>query len=745
VYDRANRKPKAEPRTSAAPAAAAPVQRAAAPMPYHSLPGSVGLAQPNRTGLPGGLKAGIEALSGLSMDDVRVHRGSSRPAAIQAHAYTQGSEIHLAPGQERHLAHEAWHVVQQKQGRVAPTMQFGDTAINDDAGLEGEADRMGDRALASPSGSGIGPGDASHALPASGGVVQGKLYMSGSPIDTGKERLRALYMHKQGTSARKLAGSQVSFDEVYAQIDSWAKDLVDDRSRDYFTYQPLFRNAVGAVLERKKAERGVVAPVTAFDPLGPSTDAAPLLGLGSPDKITRSISLRRSASMAAEDSRGLRTDSNRLFRHKDDEALEYRVSGWGHKLDGGALDHTYSGLIGKLRTRERTDRDIAKILADALEGGDYPEGSRDVVRKFVAIVHSSELARAAINPAAMYAALRNFADGRATDDKGLFHYLQNNVLFVMAEADNGGLGGSRMSQHHRTSLTFDRQDTAFKRIAAAEHDALALYAAHKGYDLDEVGAFESFVKQLTLYLENARATLFPEKHRSFKKPPSSSLAASSVPVRDDPGISSGPVHDPGPLLPGTPPLDTLPDPGTPVIEVGEEEEEEEPSLSGTPPLKRSSSSAKRSRSQRDVEVPVKGQPVLKEARTPQGVRISDLRDAVEFEDHLFAPNVEGVRDLGECLWDTLRRLGVTDTQLGEAAGPAHVTVDAHVDVQDLAPLLDALRDRGVTIRVRLVSIDLKLLWVTGAVTYGTAGPTAYIGLFMQGPDGHFVPGVPKKK
>ena len=41
---------------------------------------------------------------------------------MQARAYTQGSEIYMAPGQERHLAHEAWHVVQQKQGRVQAQM-----------------------------------------------------------------------------------------------------------------------------------------------------------------------------------------------------------------------------------------------------------------------------------------------------------------------------------------------------------------------------------------------------------------------------------------------------------------------------------------------------------------------------------------------------------------------------------------------------------------------------------------------
>ncbi|MEO9481942.1 MAG: DUF4157 domain-containing protein [Ekhidna sp.] len=78
----------------------------------------------NKTGLPDNLKSGIENLSGHSMDDVKVHYNSSRPAQLQAHAFAQGNQIHLAPGQEKHLPHEAWHVVQQKQGRVRPTMQL---------------------------------------------------------------------------------------------------------------------------------------------------------------------------------------------------------------------------------------------------------------------------------------------------------------------------------------------------------------------------------------------------------------------------------------------------------------------------------------------------------------------------------------------------------------------------------------------------------------------------------------------
>ncbi|MFN7897619.1 MAG: DUF4157 domain-containing protein, partial [Cyanobacteriota bacterium] len=88
--------------------------------------------------------------SGLSMDHVRVHYNSSQPAQLNALAYAQGSDIHLAPGQERHLPHEAWHVVQQAQGRVRPTLQMKDgVQVNDDVGLEQEADEMGARAAVS--------------------------------------------------------------------------------------------------------------------------------------------------------------------------------------------------------------------------------------------------------------------------------------------------------------------------------------------------------------------------------------------------------------------------------------------------------------------------------------------------------------------------------------------------------------------------------------------------------------------
>lgn len=97
--------------------------------------------------LPQDVRAGTESLSGMSLGDVRVHHNSPEPAQLQAHAFAKGNEIHLGPGQENHLPHEAWHVVQQRQGRVTPTTQLQHQYINDDTALEKEADIMGARAL----------------------------------------------------------------------------------------------------------------------------------------------------------------------------------------------------------------------------------------------------------------------------------------------------------------------------------------------------------------------------------------------------------------------------------------------------------------------------------------------------------------------------------------------------------------------------------------------------------------------
>lgn len=100
----------------------------------------------NTTGLPDNLKSGIENLSGHSMDDVKVHYNSAVPAQLELHSYSDGTNID--PDQKKHLPDEAWHVVQQKKGRIKPTLPAKvEVDINDDRQLENEADMIGIRDL----------------------------------------------------------------------------------------------------------------------------------------------------------------------------------------------------------------------------------------------------------------------------------------------------------------------------------------------------------------------------------------------------------------------------------------------------------------------------------------------------------------------------------------------------------------------------------------------------------------------
>lgn len=97
--------------------------------------------------LPSHLQAGLETIGKRSLNDVRVNYDSSLPESVGAVAVTQGKNIHLGPGQERHLAHEGWHVVQQMADRVKGTTTVGGVSVNDDPHLEREADVMGAEAL----------------------------------------------------------------------------------------------------------------------------------------------------------------------------------------------------------------------------------------------------------------------------------------------------------------------------------------------------------------------------------------------------------------------------------------------------------------------------------------------------------------------------------------------------------------------------------------------------------------------
>ncbi len=102
----------------------------------------------------GDVKADMGQSMGADFSNVNFHTNSSKASEIGAQAYTQGSDVHFAPGKfnpssssgKELIGHELTHVVQQREGRVQATTQAKGIPVNDDSGLEKEADVAGAKA-----------------------------------------------------------------------------------------------------------------------------------------------------------------------------------------------------------------------------------------------------------------------------------------------------------------------------------------------------------------------------------------------------------------------------------------------------------------------------------------------------------------------------------------------------------------------------------------------------------------------
>ncbi|MDQ0112688.1 eCIS core domain-containing protein [Paenibacillus harenae] len=109
-----------------------------------------------RNQLPLPLADKIQAAFKVDASTVNIHPNSSAAADVGALAYTQGNDIHFAPGQynpessqgQELIGHEMTHIVQQRVGRVKPTTEIGGLPVNDDPKLEREAESMGRRTAA---------------------------------------------------------------------------------------------------------------------------------------------------------------------------------------------------------------------------------------------------------------------------------------------------------------------------------------------------------------------------------------------------------------------------------------------------------------------------------------------------------------------------------------------------------------------------------------------------------------------
>lgn len=256
--------------------------------------------------LPEGIRAGVEGLSGMSMNDVRVHYNSDQPSRFDALAYTAGSEIHVGPGQEKHLAHEAWHVVQQRQGRVSPTMSLGGAGVNADASLEHEADIMGERARGFRSGAPI-----SSAGEGARGEPTGASAPSGAPV-------RQMFW---GTRVNPNPSKKVfQSEDMQSLVDSGRAIHSGQREFNFATsYTKMKYN-----IERRRTQTYMVTDGSAvFYHVTSKAKAKKILEKGSP--LTPTSTLNRALSAPDFNSRGFL-----YFTARDEDARQY-----GEKLGIG--------------------------------------------------------------------------------------------------------------------------------------------------------------------------------------------------------------------------------------------------------------------------------------------------------------------------------------------------------------------------------------------------------------------------
>jgi len=150
--------------------------------------------------------------------------------AMGALAFTHGENIHFAPGHydpqtpqgQKLLAHELTHVVQQRAGRVRNPFGAG-TAVVSDLRLEAEAQRMGDRAVRTPS-----------AAPRPSTVVAQPAVAVKSP---------AAQLFEQQMKAAK-----AEVDRLIANVNAWAKKPVQQDGGSTF----LKKGQLGALHDHAK-------------------------------------------------------------------------------------------------------------------------------------------------------------------------------------------------------------------------------------------------------------------------------------------------------------------------------------------------------------------------------------------------------------------------------------------------------------------------------------------------------------
>jgi hypothetical protein len=306
-------------------------------------PAASGAGQP----LPAYTLAQMEASFGADFSAVRVHEGA-HAAAVGALAYTQGTDIHFAPGQYQPdsragrelLGHELAHVVQQARGAVQATAQARGVELNDDPGLEREADELGERAARGLPATTAG-GRA--AIAAGGaGVAQRK------PVPTHYGTFQTTKLAKDGATS---VNCVMTFDPDAAKVD--AKKIGLSQAVKV-THDDGSHTAVDPTTEERRARSGTGADY-ALDRV--SRNNNPILGA---DDLARGVGLDK--TMADNNST---TSKTKVAPASEGGTARYQL-GFAY-TEGGRPKHQEAAMW------DRPDTGVSlmfETVALALEGAD---------------------------------------------------------------------------------------------------------------------------------------------------------------------------------------------------------------------------------------------------------------------------------------------------------------------------------------------------------------------------------------
>jgi hypothetical protein len=207
--------------------------------------------------LPASTRQQMERSFGADFSGVRMHQGGAAEA-LGAQAFADGENVHFAPGRfqpgsrtgDALIGHELAHVVQQREGRVAAPQGKG-AAVVEDAGLEAEADRMGDaaadgRAARMGGAASHGPtshghatdGPASHGHAAQGQAVQRKDDLGGesggAPALAQGQGFDGLLATIDTVLTQRTAGQSPPVDQLHAPVQSlveWCRTHLPDQAQ----------------------------------------------------------------------------------------------------------------------------------------------------------------------------------------------------------------------------------------------------------------------------------------------------------------------------------------------------------------------------------------------------------------------------------------------------------------------------------------------------------------------------------